>query len=1086
MNRLGAVLQHLRKISAKEDSCNLRDEELLERFVTHRDETAFEFLLARHGPMVLNVCRRMLPDQHLVQDAFQATFLVLVRKASSIGKRELLTNWLYGVAYRTAAKAKVEAAKRRARESAVNPKQVTDPLTEISARELLAVLDEELSALPAQYRGPLVLCYLEGKTRDEAAKKSAWSLATLARRLERGRKLLKARLDRRGLALPMTLFSVLLAGETASASVPSSWVASTVEAATLIAAGQTVAAGVVSPNVIALTQGVLKTMSFSKLKATAAILFIVGLLGTGVGGMLIATTTLPAKSQIPPDQEKGQLREANQKEVPDAKRILGTWKVVAIEVNGKTNRDPKSPGLSHGPWIITAEKITQEGTHFTEEKGYFKGKSETPYKLDSTKSPKEIDFIETRLDGTKNPKPALGIYSLDGDTLRICMAAGDEQPRPTEFATKPGSNLYFQVLKRQPQAKDASQTRATDAGDLTGPLEFVQPVSDIVSSPDRSLLATIVYRRGKVKERDQFSDAAKSDLEVKQDIFATVTVRDAKTGKETFTTGELKDPRIRRFTFSPDGTTLAISFQRPFSEGIKTDKVELWDLKTGNVRQRIELDHGGCMAGLAFSSDGKTLAVSGHADRGTTGGVRLVDVESGKLKKAFKVEKAVVAEVAFSPDGETLAAASSAMDKHEVLLWDLSAGKVKKVLESTSEDVLALAYSPDGKRLVGGGADGQLELWDLKTGKATLLPSPSELTDKIIFSPDGRRLATSGRSGEGGKYTPEAKLWDLVTSQLLKAEKESQVITFSADGNRLAVLQNSKKVISWEVENATPKESASRPEAKAKTPKNTEPLFAAEFAKIKVAMNTLVQYTNKGDADARTEDENEALIEKALEIFDRDGTPLAEKALALVGPHVQDPAAVDVLVWILEHRPASSAAVKAADLLIQHHLKNSDTQKTAFRWVAAPMPWTEKLLRALAAADLPRESKGHALFHLALSLKAKAVFPGLLKSLDGHRSSRMMELRFGKAHATELRSGDVAKLEAEAIRLFTEIAERYGNEKYGVSTLEEHAKRAIYEIQNLTVGKTTPEIGGEDIDGKPMKLSDYKGKVVVLSFWGHW
>lgn len=338
-----------------------------------------------------------------------------------------------------------------------------------------------------------------------------------------------------------------------------------------------------------------------------------------------------------------------------------------------------------------------------------------------------------------------------------------------------------------------------DATPHLDPLELVHPVADIVSSPDRSLFATIVYRRGKPKEPNQPREAAKSDLEVEQEVFATVTVRDAKTGKEKFTTGELKDPRIHRFIFSPDGKTLAISFQRPFSEGVQTDKVELWDLKTGNVKRRLELDHGGCMAGLAFSLDGKTLAVTGHGDRGTTGGVRLIDVESGSQKKALRVEKAIVAEVAFSPDGETLASTSSGMDKQEVLLWDVSAGKVKKVLESTSEDVLSLAFSPDGKRLAGGGANGQLELWDLKTGKATALPSPSELTDKLAFSPDGKYLAASGRSPKDRKYVAEARLWDLVTSRLLKSEEDSQVIAFSADGANLAILQKSKKVIYWDI-----------------------------------------------------------------------------------------------------------------------------------------------------------------------------------------------------------------------------------------------------------------------------------------------
>lgn len=250
-------------------------------------------------------------------------------------------------------------------------------------------------------------------------------------------------------------------------------------------------------------------------------------------------------------------------------------------------------------------------------------------------------------------------------------------------------------------------------------------------------------------------------------------------------------------------------------------------------------------------------------------------------------------------------------------------------------------------------------------------------------------------------------------------------------------------------------------------------------------MDELIQDTNNGDADPKTEDEKEAFLEKALGGFNREGTRLTERAVLLVTPHVQDKAAVEVLDWVLNQHPASPAAVKAADLLIQHHLKDPATHKTASQWVAAPMPWTENMLRALAASDLPRETKGHALFQLAQCLKTKAAAPAVFKSVDG-RTARILELRFGKAHVTELRSGDVAKLETEAIRRFTEVAEKYGNEKYGGRTLDEHAKGAIYEIQNLTIGKIAPEIGGEDINGKPMKLSDYKGKVVVLHFWGHW
>jgi RNA polymerase sigma factor (sigma-70 family) len=239
----------------------------------------------------------VLSDQHLVDDAFQATFLVLIRKAGSIRKRELLANWLYGVAYRAASKAKVAAARPRARDNAVASKHGTDALADISARELFAALDAELSTLPSQYQGPLILCYLEGKTRDEAAKQFGWSLATLARRLERGRELLRRRLTRRGLGLPMALLPIMLSQGNASASVPRVLADATLQAAA-VAAGGKGAAGVISASVAALTEGLLTTMCVSKLKIVATALVVVGLLGAGVGGKVVVSATSAGQAQV--------------------------------------------------------------------------------------------------------------------------------------------------------------------------------------------------------------------------------------------------------------------------------------------------------------------------------------------------------------------------------------------------------------------------------------------------------------------------------------------------------------------------------------------------------------------------------------------------------------------------------------------------------------------------------------------------------------------------------------------------------------------------------------------------------------------
>src|SRR5262245_17135883 len=281
--QLSAVLRLIRKARAQDDPGEPSDQGLLERFVTQRDAAAFEALLARHGPMVWDVCRRLLPDPNAAEDAFQATFLVLVHKAGSIRKGELLGNWLYGVAYRTAARAKVEAARRRAREGAAPSREPADPLAAITARELVAVLDEELSRLPSRYRAPMILCYLEGRTRDQAARHLGCSVSTLDRRLEHGRGLLRARLVRRGVALSVTLIPALLSQGAASARVPPALLASTGRAAASLLGGKATAAGVVSAKAASLAEGVLRTMLWKQVMALAVAFAAAGLIAVAGG-----------------------------------------------------------------------------------------------------------------------------------------------------------------------------------------------------------------------------------------------------------------------------------------------------------------------------------------------------------------------------------------------------------------------------------------------------------------------------------------------------------------------------------------------------------------------------------------------------------------------------------------------------------------------------------------------------------------------------------------------------------------------------------------------------------------------------------
>jgi RNA polymerase sigma factor (sigma-70 family) len=215
------------------------DRQLLNRFRAQRDEEAFAELVRRHGPMVLGVCRRVLGDGHAAEDAFQATFLLLVRKSKSLRDPELLANWLYGVAYRTALKTRSRASRQRTIEQRAVEMTVSDPSLDVTMRELQSVLDEELDSLPEKYRAPLVLCYLEGKTNIQAARALGWPEGSISRRLARGLELLRARLTRRGLTLSALLLALLLSQESAGAALPASLIASTARTAALVAAGQT-------------------------------------------------------------------------------------------------------------------------------------------------------------------------------------------------------------------------------------------------------------------------------------------------------------------------------------------------------------------------------------------------------------------------------------------------------------------------------------------------------------------------------------------------------------------------------------------------------------------------------------------------------------------------------------------------------------------------------------------------------------------------------------------------------------------------------------------------------------------------------
>jgi RNA polymerase sigma factor (sigma-70 family) len=278
--RMNRLMEHVRRTVLARGGAGWTDGQLLERFVNEHDEASFSALVRRHGPLVWGVCLRVLRSHHDAEDAFQATFVVLARKAGSIKSRGLLANWLYGVASRTALKAKSARAWRQAREQLMSappePKAAPRDLWD----EVQSVLERELNRLPDKYRAVIVLCDLEGKTRREAARELGVPEGTVASRLAAARNRLAKQLSRHGLAVSALALAAVLPTK-AAARVPAPTLSTTIKMASLVATGNLKSS--VSTKVATLVEGVLRAMVIDKVVRTTRILFVVALIAIGGG-----------------------------------------------------------------------------------------------------------------------------------------------------------------------------------------------------------------------------------------------------------------------------------------------------------------------------------------------------------------------------------------------------------------------------------------------------------------------------------------------------------------------------------------------------------------------------------------------------------------------------------------------------------------------------------------------------------------------------------------------------------------------------------------------------------------------------------
>jgi RNA polymerase sigma factor (sigma-70 family) len=482
------VLQHLRRL-AVEDGAGRTDGELLSAFVQRRDDAALAALVKRHGPMVWGVCRRLLRSPHDAEDAFQATFLVLVRKAASIRDRKAVANWLYGVARQTAVRLRAMVAKRHGRE-----RQVTE-LPEPAAREadpggdLQALLDRELSRLPDKYRVLLVLCDLEGRTRKEAARLLGCPEGTVGGRLARARSLLARRLSRHGVAVSGGTLAALLARQTASAGLPLAVASSTIEAASRFAAGQAGTRGAISARAVALAEGVVKTMLLTRLKIATAVRVALAVLGTVAVAL---APPVPAHTpDDPPAKQEGGKTPAAADAAKDPARATAT--------PGQGRLEGRFTAADTGKPVAGARvKVLIQGLPGKSPIAQAESAADGRYAL-------EVPLGHCNLWGVSGPA---GYYTQDSRTFDAILTTAAEPRVVRDFVLQPGSpwrvelrgatltagQLPFFSALRDPERQLAPSGEGTNAtGDARGKAVLTIPRTGgryrfgcgLMSSPSR-------------------------------------------------------------------------------------------------------------------------------------------------------------------------------------------------------------------------------------------------------------------------------------------------------------------------------------------------------------------------------------------------------------------------------------------------------------------------------------------------------------------------------------------------------------------------------------------------------------------------
>lgn len=746
---LGAVFQQMiRPLSGS----GATDRQLLERFARAHDQDAFTMLMRRYAELVMGVCRRVLRREQDAEDVFQAVFLVLARRAGSVRWNESIGGWIYEVSCRLALKARAGALRRDTRTIQGLHRMKDAPSKTEMPTELCSAVDEELSQLPEKLRTPLSLVYLGGQAREQVALQLGYSERTLKRRLAEAKRLLRRRLEKRGLTLSAALLAVGLSSQAGGANIPARLLQATVRGAAAFGAGQGVQG--ISPRVVEFASRMLKGMAVVKMRISILVTVMLGAALAGAGTW--ARQVLRAND----DGFNPLLHATRANSNPTS----------AVSHAGKTKRldrfgDPLPLGA-----------LARLGTVRFRHEGGARSVAYSPDgRIVAASSRGGQIFLWDAKSGKEIRR--LSAYS-ERDFFNVDIHI-DFSPDGKLLATR-GNDGALRLW-------DTRTWRQTHTLQVVPPIDAMGGLApDIRFLPDGRMVAVPV-----------------NPGHGPQSHF--VSFVNASSGKEAF---RLPATDAFAIAFSPDGTRVALGGSQP--------SLEVWNVRARKMLYAFKGHEGNTISqAVAFSPDGKILASGEHgfvvlleAASGceigrlkapmsdvnslnfTPDGKTLVSTSEDAhlhiwdvigMKERFHARTHTVCRsAALSPDGKTIAAGTAFA---ALQFWDVASGReLFSALEGDYSRVNCVAFSPDGSRVATGCEGRETGLWDVVTGR--LLRKLKTGTSGLAFSPNGRRLATAWR------YDPGIRIWDTDSGTLaLTLQKDSikfENVAYSLDGRTIS------------------------------------------------------------------------------------------------------------------------------------------------------------------------------------------------------------------------------------------------------------------------------------------------------------